>query len=112
MDVYVAAWIAHELLDALAHAHTLGHVHGKLTMSNVLLAGDGAIKLGGFGAARPFDLSKPHDLTHTAPEHGNGLPVDARSDVFVAGILLGGSIRANGQACNDPDGNPDPIASR
>ena len=30
----------------------------------------------------------------------------------VAGILLGGSIRANGQACNDPDGNPDPIASR
>jgi subtilisin family serine protease len=30
----------------------------------------------------------------------------------VAGILLVGSIRANGQACNDPDGNPDPIASR
>jgi subtilisin family serine protease len=30
----------------------------------------------------------------------------------VAGILLAGSIRTNGFACNDPDGNPDPIASR
>jgi subtilisin family serine protease len=30
----------------------------------------------------------------------------------VAGILLGGSIRGNGTACSDPDGNPDPIAHR
>jgi subtilisin family serine protease len=30
----------------------------------------------------------------------------------VAGILLAGSIRADGQACGDPDGNPDPIAHR
>lgn len=30
----------------------------------------------------------------------------------VAGILLAGSIRADGNACNDPDGTPDPIAHR
>ena len=30
----------------------------------------------------------------------------------VAGILLMGSIRGDGTACNDPDGNPDPIAHR
>ena len=30
----------------------------------------------------------------------------------VAGILLAGSIRSDGNACNDPDGNPDPIAHR
>lgn len=30
----------------------------------------------------------------------------------VAGILLVGSIRGDGTACNDPDGNPDPIAHR
>lgn len=30
----------------------------------------------------------------------------------VAGILLAGSIRSDGTACNDPDGNPDPIAHR
>jgi subtilisin family serine protease len=30
----------------------------------------------------------------------------------VAGILLLGNVRTNGRACNDPDGNPDPIASR
>jgi len=30
----------------------------------------------------------------------------------VAGILLAGSIRGDGNAVNDPDGNPDPIAHR
>jgi hypothetical protein len=30
----------------------------------------------------------------------------------VAGILLLGSVQADGTACNDPDGNPDPIAHR
>lgn len=30
----------------------------------------------------------------------------------VAGILLLGTIRSDGPACNDPDGNPDPIAHR
>jgi subtilisin family serine protease len=30
----------------------------------------------------------------------------------VAGILLTGTLRADGNACNDPDGNPDPIAHR
>jgi subtilisin family serine protease len=30
----------------------------------------------------------------------------------VAGILLAGSIRGDGSASNDPDGNPDPIAHR
>jgi subtilisin family serine protease len=30
----------------------------------------------------------------------------------VAGILLAGGIRGDGTACNDPDGNPDPIAHR
>jgi subtilisin family serine protease len=30
----------------------------------------------------------------------------------VAGLLLSGGVRANGSACNDPDGNPDPIAHR
>ncbi|MGH7753555.1 MAG: S8 family serine peptidase [Gemmatimonadales bacterium] len=30
----------------------------------------------------------------------------------VAGILLLGPVRSDGTACNDPDGNPDPIAHR
>ncbi|HSJ30504.1 MAG TPA: S8 family serine peptidase [Longimicrobiales bacterium] len=29
-----------------------------------------------------------------------------------AGVLLLGNARSNGSACNDPDGNPDPIISR
>jgi subtilisin family serine protease len=30
----------------------------------------------------------------------------------VAGILLLGAVKSDGSACNDPDGNPDPIAHR
>jgi len=30
----------------------------------------------------------------------------------VAGLLLVGAVNADGSACNDPDGNPDPIAHR
>lgn len=30
----------------------------------------------------------------------------------VAGILLLGSVKTNGFACTDPDGNPDPNAHR
>ena len=30
----------------------------------------------------------------------------------VAGLLLLGAVSTDGLACNDPDGNPDPIAHR
>jgi hypothetical protein len=31
---------------------------------------------------------------------------------YAAGVLLLGNARTNCHACNDPDGNPDPIISR
>ncbi len=92
----VAVWIVHEVLDALSYAYSVEDrgepvVHGRITMTSVHLSLAGDVKLGGFGAPRPIDLYKPNahpDLTHTAPEHVNGQPIDAYSDVFVAGVLL------------------------
>lgn len=85
-DPCVAAWVACELLVALDH---VPHVHGRISTSNVQLGLAGEVKLGGFGAIRPFELGgRLLELGYVSPEYLNGHPLDARSDVFVVGILL------------------------
>lgn len=96
-DPGIAAWIAHELLEALDYAHRVSDgrgnriVHGRITMTNVLLGVGGEVKLGGFAMPRPFELDGAaalSDVGHTSPEHVNGQPIDARSDVFSIGVVL------------------------
>jgi eukaryotic-like serine/threonine-protein kinase len=107
----IAAAIAVELLEALAHAHACGVVHRDLKPENVLIehrsasfaaADDRAergsrisVKLTDFGIAKLLDaqgvtstgqvLGSP---AHMAPEQIEGGEVDARSDVFGLGVLL------------------------
>lgn len=97
LDPALAAWIAHEILDALDYAHTVSEdgaplpiVHGHLSPSKVLLGDRGEVKLCDFGVARRFDLahSGGQDYGHLAPEQVMELPVDPRSDVFGVGVLL------------------------
>lgn len=85
-DPCVAVWIACELLVALDQT---ARVHGRISTSNVQLGLAGEVKLGGFGALRPFELGGPLiELGYVSPEYLNGHALDARSDVFVIGILL------------------------
>jgi serine/threonine protein kinase len=87
------------LFDALRHAHEHGIVHRDLKPANVLLASDGA-RLADFGIAR-LDLeaaTRKTQLTRTdaiigtfpymSPEQRAGRPVDARSDLYSAGVML------------------------
>jgi eukaryotic-like serine/threonine-protein kinase len=111
MPPEIAAAIAVELLEALAHAHACGVVHRDLKPENVLIehrsapfaaADDRAergsrvsVKLTDFGIAKLLDaqgvtstgqvLGSP---AHMAPEQIEGGEVDARSDVFGLGVLL------------------------
>ncbi len=112
MPPELAAAVAMELLDALAHANAAGVVHRDVKPENVLIehraitceagerAGNGsgqrvAIKLTDFGIAKLLDaqgvtstgqvLGSP---AHMAPEQIEGGDVDARSDVFGLGVLL------------------------
>jgi eukaryotic-like serine/threonine-protein kinase len=83
-----------QVLDALACAHGFGIVHRDVKPANVLLPGDGRVKMTDFGISR-LDTSA---LTQTgsvigtpsymSPEQCRGEPVDARSDLFSAGIVL------------------------
>ncbi|WP_437965929.1 serine/threonine-protein kinase [Sorangium sp. So ce260] len=84
-----------EALQALAYAHRKGVVHRDVSPSNVLLSFEGEIKLCDFGIARAhersgatLDEALQGKAGYMSPEQARGEALDARSDLFAAGILL------------------------
>ncbi|HJL05722.1 MAG TPA: serine/threonine-protein kinase [Polyangiaceae bacterium LLY-WYZ-15_(1-7)] len=108
-----ALFVIREVLRALDYAHrardedgaALGVVHRDVSPSNVLISFEGEVKLCDFGIARAFqaerDARQSGEATgvqpaprvvgksaYMSPEHASGREIDARADVFAAGILL------------------------
>jgi eukaryotic-like serine/threonine-protein kinase len=83
-----------QLLAALAYAHDAGVVHRDIKPSNVFVLRDATIKVVDFGLARieASNLTETGTLLGTpaymSPEQFLGLPADARSDIFSAGVML------------------------
>ncbi|HTR50848.1 MAG TPA: protein kinase [Kofleriaceae bacterium] len=105
VEPQLAAWIAHEVLDALEYAHNLagedgralGIVHRDISPSNVLLSVRGDVKLVDFGIARAKDPDRAHKSKsgtlkgkygYMSPEQVIEMPLDGRSDVFSVGVVL------------------------
>jgi len=86
--------VMEQLLGALAYAHESGVVHRDIKPSNVFVLRDGTVKVVDFGLARieSSNLTETGTLLGTpaymSPEQFLGLPVDARSDIFSAGVVL------------------------
>src|SRR5687768_4159282 len=86
--------VMEQLLGALAYAHEKGVVHRDMKPSNVFVLRDGTIKVVDFGLARieASNLTETGTLLGTpaymSPEQFLGLPADARSDIFSAGVML------------------------
>lgn len=91
----IGAMVAFQVCRALAHAHSASILHRDVKPENIMIRGDGVVKLMDFGIAHMVDLER---LTVTgqllgspaymAPEHVQGRPLDFRTDVFAAGIVL------------------------
>lgn len=83
-----------QLLDALDHAHAQGVCHRDIKPANVILSRGGMLKIADFGIARIDDggLTQTSMMLGTpsymAPEQFLGLPIDARTDLYSAGVLL------------------------
>ncbi len=83
-----------QLLDALGHAHAQGVCHRDIKPANVILSRGGTLKIADFGIARLDDggLTRASTMIGTpaymAPEQFVGNTVDARADLYSAGVLL------------------------
>ena len=91
-----AAGIMNDLLSALDYAHRQNIVHRDVKPANLLIEPSGRVKLTDFGVARIQDSGEATrtqgtmvgTLKYMSPEQVQGLPVDSRSDLFAAGIVL------------------------
>ncbi len=105
LPVEFALHVVADLLKGLDYAHRrtdeagnrLGLVHCDVSPSNILLSVDGEVKVCDFGIARANVAVEPGDTSdeflkgkagYMSPEHARGEPIDARADVFAAGIVL------------------------
>lgn len=86
--------IMSQVLEALEYSHSRGVVHRDVKPANVMLTRDGKVKLADFGIARFENSSLTQSGTimgtpaYMAPEQLIGEKVDARSDIWAAGVMF------------------------
>lgn len=93
--------IGTQMAEGLEAAHRQGVVHGDLKPANLRLTPEGRLKILDFGLARRIAAADPGQSTETAvvtdragtlaymaPEQLKGERVDARADLWAAGVVL------------------------
>jgi eukaryotic-like serine/threonine-protein kinase len=108
IPIEMAVYVAAEVAKGLDHAHRrrdeqnqpLDIVHLDVSPQNVLLSLEGEVKVTDFGIAKAVGVLEPTGMEDTrarqlkgkfgymSPEHAEGEPVDARSDLFSLGTVL------------------------
>jgi eukaryotic-like serine/threonine-protein kinase len=103
MPLPIALYLAQQICEALGYAHRktgpdgtpLGIVHRDVSPQNVMVSYEGEVKVIDFGLAKSAVRSQ-HTLPQTvmgklgymSPEQAQAKPVDYRSDLFSAGIVV------------------------
>lgn len=94
-------YVAKELLSALAYAHNkndtdgnhLRLIHRDISPSNILISGNGEVKLTDFGIAKAATHNSVFyrvkgKIGYMSPEQARSEPMDARSDLYSMAVCL------------------------
>jgi serine/threonine protein kinase/tetratricopeptide (TPR) repeat protein len=105
LPVGEAVQVGGQILAAMAAAHAAGIIHRDLKPANIMLRADGTVKVLDFGLARLVQPAatpntRNETITRTAlgrvmgtpaymaPEQWEGMPADARTDIYSFGCIL------------------------
>lgn len=84
-----------QIVKALGHAHSRGIIHRDIKPHNVMVLRDGSVKVADFGIARLTNASSSTltkdtlgSVHYISPEQARGSHIDARSDLYSAGVVL------------------------
>jgi serine/threonine protein kinase len=119
LDENLMLYVAHEVLEALAYAHTqtdargtpLDLVHRDVSPGNIMVTDRGEVKLFDFGIVKAIGrLSKSEtgvvkgNIAFMSPEQARSEPVDPRSDLFSLGLVIYYGL-TNQRLYDDQDGS-------
>lgn len=84
-----------QIMRALSHAHSRGIIHRDIKPQNIMILRDGSVRVADFGIARIMSAAQ-RTLTQEAigsvhyisPEQAKGSHIDARADIYSAGVVL------------------------
>ena len=100
LELQEAREIASQFLVGLEAIHQAGLVHRDLKPENIMITRSGRVVVMDFGIAKGLADRKTGTVSGTpaymAPEQARGEAVDARADVFSAGVVLAEMIAPNG----------------
>jgi serine/threonine protein kinase len=84
-----------QIIKALSHAHSRGIIHRDIKPQNIMVLRDGSVKVTDFGIARLASAAQSTltqealgSVHYISPEQARGSRIDARSDLYSAGVVL------------------------
>ena len=84
-----------QIVKGLGHAHSRGIIHRDIKPHNIMVLRDGSVKVTDFGIARVVSCGHSTltqealgSVHYISPEQARGSHIDARSDLYSAGVVL------------------------